>query len=95
MHKKTSAPLAPWPQHYYLSKPRGGGGGLGGFAYKDRARPPPPPPVLWRGEEKGRGCSLYSSGGVKSPRYQTTSPPIPFPFGGFGNFNEMSLKGCL
>ena len=44
MHKKTSAPLAPWPQHHYLSKPRGGG--LEGFAYKDRARPPPPPPCL-------------------------------------------------
>ena len=26
MHKKTSAPLAPWPQHHYLSKPGGGGG---------------------------------------------------------------------
>ena len=25
MHKKTSAPLAPWPQHHYLSKPGGGG----------------------------------------------------------------------
>ena len=25
-------------------KTRGGGGGLGGVAYKDRARPPPPPP---------------------------------------------------
>ena len=43
MHKKTSAPLAPWPQHHYLSKPGGdrGGGGLGGVAYKDRARSPP------------------------------------------------------
>ena len=27
MHKKTSAPLAPWPQHHCLSKPGGGGGG--------------------------------------------------------------------
>ena len=42
MHKKTSAPLVPWPRHYYLSKPVGGGGGLRGVAYKDQARPPPP-----------------------------------------------------
>ena len=27
MHKKTSAPLVPWPGHHYLSKPGGGGGG--------------------------------------------------------------------
>ena len=39
MHKKTSVPLAPWHRHHYLSK-AGGGGGLGGVAYKDRARPP-------------------------------------------------------
>ena len=35
--KKNSAPLVPWPLHYYLSK-LGGGGGV---AYKDRAQPPP------------------------------------------------------
>ena len=39
MHKKTSAPLAPWPRHHYLKTQ--GVGGLGGVAYKDRARPPP------------------------------------------------------
>ena len=41
MHKKASAPLVPWPQHHDLSKPWRGGGGLGGVAYKDRARLPP------------------------------------------------------
>ena len=46
MHKKTSAPLVPWPRHHYLSKPGGGGGGLGGVAYKDRARPPRPPVII-------------------------------------------------
>ena len=34
--KETSAPLAPWPLHHYLSKLEGGGG-----EYKDWARPPP------------------------------------------------------
>ena len=29
------------PPTHYLSNPRGGGGGAGGVAYKDRARPPP------------------------------------------------------
>ena len=42
-----------WPtRHHYLSKPGGGEGvgGLGGAAYKDRARPPPPRPdaASWR-----------------------------------------------
>ena len=55
MHKKTSAPLAPWPQHHYLSKAGGGGGGggLGGVVYKDWARPPPPTP--WHGHRQGQG----------------------------------------
>ena len=42
MGQNFLAPLAPWPPHRYLSK-LGGGGGLGGVAYKDWARPPPPP----------------------------------------------------
>ena len=38
--KKGGAVGAMSPAHY-LSKPGGGGGGLGGIAYKDRARLPP------------------------------------------------------
>ena len=38
MHKKASAPLAPWLEHHYLSKP-GGGGGL--HTRTGPGRPPP------------------------------------------------------
>ena len=40
MHKKTSAPLPHGPNTTISQNP-GGGGGLGGVVYKDRARPPP------------------------------------------------------
>ena len=53
---KNLAPLAPWPPHRYLSK-LGGGGGLGGVAYKDRARPPPPPGAS-ASETRAR-CTLH------------------------------------
>ena len=48
MHKKTSAPLAPWPQHRYLSKPGVGGGG-GRIQRPGPAAPPPPPREARRG----------------------------------------------
>ena len=41
MLKKTAAPLAPWPRHHYLSKPRGGGG-AGGCRIQGPGPPPPP-----------------------------------------------------
>ena len=43
MHKKTSAPLVPWPQHHYLSKPGGGGGWGVSHTRTGPSRPPPPP----------------------------------------------------
>ena len=43
----------PWPPHRYLSTLGGeGGGGLGGVAYKDRARPPPTPGGTAREQKK-------------------------------------------
>ena len=60
--KKGGAVGAMSPAHY-LSKP-GGGGGLGGVAYKDRARPPPRGDIITiryltppsRGPKRGRNC---------------------------------------
>ena len=40
MHKQTSAPVAPRPQHHYLSKP--GGGGAGGCRIQRPGTPPSP-----------------------------------------------------
>ena len=40
MHKKTPAPVVPWPQHRYLSKPRGGVS----HTRTGPGRPPPPAP---------------------------------------------------
>ena len=42
MHKKTSAALAPWLRHHYLSKPRGGGGWGVSHTRTGPSRPPPP-----------------------------------------------------
>ena len=42
MHKKTSALLASWPRHYYLSKPGGGGGGAGGCRIQGPGPAAPP-----------------------------------------------------
>ena len=62
MHKKKSAPLAPWPQHHYLSNPGGGGGWGVSHTRTGPGRPPVhpaldaaaapvacvlPPPVSW------------------------------------------------
>ena len=45
------------PPTLYVSKPGGGGGGLGGVAYQDRARPPPRGrSTRWVGGEGGGGA---------------------------------------
>ena len=57
MHKKTSAPLAPWPRHHYLSKP-GGGGGAGGCRIQGPGPAAPPPCPVQHGQWLVcRGCA--------------------------------------
>ena len=54
-------------RHHYLSK-AGGGGGLGGVAYKDRARPPPragnvaQPRCPWPTDPRGLGIQCAHRG---------------------------------
>ena len=52
-------------RHHYLSQPRGGGGGLGGVAYKDRARPPPRVPNAKRGDKTRSGYLIPAFSGAK------------------------------
>ena len=68
MHKKTSAPLAPWPQHHYLSKPRGGGGGGGGC----RIQGPGPAAPPWLGPKRG-----HKGGGSKTCFSKSNPTPPP------------------
>ena len=67
MHKKTSAPLAPWPRHHSPSKP-GRGGGRGGWGVSHtRTGPGRPPPLGGGGGLVGRfgggGGQLEGVGG--------------------------------
>ena len=84
--QKTSAPLAPWPRHHYLSKPGGGcdlikkqttpggWGGGGDVAYKDRARP------LSRGFDRGLWGPIASCQNVaQRPLTRTMDTHLSFP----------------
>ena len=67
------------PAHY-LSKPGGGGGGLGGVAYKDRARPPP------RAQRRTQRLSYFILGcrrpslGIQLRRALDTFHTVSLPF---------------
>ena len=67
--KKNSALLAPWPQHYYLSKLEGGGS-------HTRTRPgcPPPPPVSHPAAGAPRVATTVTAGHFVSP----ARDPTPF-----------------
>ena len=65
-------------------KTGGGGGGLGGVAYKDRARPPPRGLntvflQISRGREWKRRASSFYTDGNTSPRVQPRHPSLHTP----------------